>query len=437
MARTINKLSAVEVVKKSEPGDYGDGGGLYLQVSKSTSKNAAQGDVTKSWLFRFMLAGKARYMGLGDVQTFSLKEARDRARAARQLVADGKDPIEERRERTAALRAADAKRITFKQASERYITANSAGWKNAKHGEQWKNTLETYAYPVVGDLPVEKVDDGHISQILDPIWTTKNETANRVRGRIENILDWARVKGFRPKHSPNPAVWKGHLDKSYPKPSKVKKVVHQPALPFEELPAFVVRLRANASISARALEFAILTAARTGAVIGAKWVEIDFAEKVWTVPASRAGTKLGGDNKREHRVPLCERALEILQTVPREKDNEHLFAGGRLGKGLSDMAMNELMKGFGALPSDTPGRQPVPHGFRSTFKDWAKERTNFADDISEAALAHVISDKTQSAYERRDKFEKRRKLMAAWARFAAQAPASGGNVVVLAMAAKV
>ncbi|TRC91135.1 DUF4102 domain-containing protein [Mesorhizobium sp. WSM4310] len=421
MARTINKLSAVEVVKKTKPGLYGDGGGLYLQVAKSTSKKAGEGDVTKSWLFRFMLAGKPRYMGLGDAQTFNLKEARERAREARQKVTDGIDPIEQRNERKAALRAEDAKRITFKQASERYIAAHSPGWKNAKHADQWKNTLETYAYPVMGDLPVEKVDDGHISQILDPIWTTKNETANRVRGRIENILDWARVKGFRPKHSPNPAVWKGHLDKSYPKPSKVKKVVHQPALPFEELPAFMARLRANVGISARALEFAILTAARTGAVIGARWDEIDFTEKVWTVPASRAGTKLGDDRKREHRVPLSDRALEILQTVPREKDNEHVFAGGRRGKALSNMAMNELMKGFGELPSDTPGRQPVPHGFRSTFKDWAKERTNFADDISEAALAHVISDKTQSAYERRDKFEKRRKLMAAWAAFAATA----------------
>ncbi|TIR28288.1 MAG: DUF4102 domain-containing protein [Mesorhizobium sp.] len=419
MAKSINKLSAIEVAKKSKPGMYSDGDGLYLQVAKSTSKAAKPGDVTKSWLFRYMLAGKARYMGLGDIRTFNLKEAREKAREARQKVKDGKDPIEERRERTAALRADDARRITFKQASERYIAAQKAGWKNAKHAEQWKNTLETYAWPVIGDLDVAKVEDGHISQILDPIWATKNETATRIRGRIESILDWARVKGFRPKHSDNPARWKGHLDKLLPKPSKVKKVKPQPALPYTALPSFMEKLLGMSSISARALEFTILTAARTQAITGATLEEIDFEAKLWTVPGSRQGTKLNDDN-REHRVPLCDRAIEILRTTPREKDNPHLFTGGKPGKGLSTAAMAELLKGFD-LPSDTPGRQPVVHGFRSTFRDWAAEQTAYPNEMLEMALAHTVSDKTEAAYRRGDMMEKRRRLMNDWAGFAATA----------------
>ncbi|MER8524818.1 integrase arm-type DNA-binding domain-containing protein [Mesorhizobium sp. M1272] len=419
MARSINKLSAVEVAKKLKPGTYGDGGGLYLQVAKSTAKGAQDGDVTKAWLFRFMLAGKARYMGLGDIQTFNLKEARERARAARQLIVDGKDPIEDRRERTAALRADDAKRITFKQACERYIAAQKAGWKNAKHADQWRNTLATYAWPFIGDLPVAKVETAHIHQILDPIWNTKTETASRVRGRVESVLDWATVRGFRPKGD-NPARWRGHLDKALPARAKVAKVQHHAAMPYTDLPAFMARLRAMDSISARALEFTILTAVRTGEAIGATEGEIDFANKLWTIPGERMKAH------RAHRVPLSDRAIQILKGVPREAGSPYLFPGARKGKPLSNMAMLELLRGMDGIESLTV------HGFRSTFRDWAAERSNFPREIAEAALAHVLSDKTEAAYQRGDMLEKRRKLMTAWASFASAPPAGRENVLPIA-----
>ncbi|ESX48810.1 integrase arm-type DNA-binding domain-containing protein [Mesorhizobium sp. C416B] len=401
MARSINKLSAVEVAKKAKPGTYGDGGGLYLQVAKSTAKGAQEGAITKSWLFRFMLAGKARYMGLGDVQTFNLKEARERARAARQLVSDGKDPIEDRRERTAALRADDAKRITFKQASERYIAAQKAGWKNAKHADQWQNTLATYAFPVIGDLPVAKVDTAHVMQILEPIWTTKTETATRVRGRVELVLDWAKARHYR--GGDNPARWRGHLDKLLPARSKVAKVEHHAAMPYADLPAFMAQLRSMDSISARALEFTILTAVRTGEAIGVMEGEVDFANKLWTIPAVRMKAD------RPHRVPLSDRAIEILKGVPREAESPYLFPGARKGKPLSNMAMLELLRGMEGMEGLTV------HGFRSTFRDWAAERSNFPREIAEAALAHVLTDKTEAAYQRGDMLEKRRRLMTAWA----------------------
>ncbi|RWC25943.1 MAG: site-specific integrase [Mesorhizobium sp.] len=404
MPRTINKLSAVEVAKKSEAGVYGDGGGLYLQVAKSTSKTAKDGNVTKSWLFRYMLAGKARYMGLGDVQTFNLKEARERARAARQMVADGKDPIEERRERTATLRADDAKRVTFKQASERYIAAHTAGWKNAKHADQWRNTLAAYAWPIIGDLPVAKVETSHIMQIIEPIWTEKTETASRVRGRVELVLDWAKARHYR--SGDNPARWRGHLDKLLPARSKVAKVQHHEALPYADLPAFMARLRAMDSISARALEFTILNAVRTGEAIGATENEFDFEKKLWTIPAERM--KSG----RPHRVPLSDRAIAILKSVSREADSPFMFPGARKGKPLSNMAMLQLLRGTKEMEGLTV------HGFRSTFRDWAAERSNFQREVAEAALAHVLSDKTEAAYQRGDMLEKRRKLMNAWAKFA-------------------
>ncbi|TPN28364.1 DUF4102 domain-containing protein [Mesorhizobium sp. B2-3-3] len=402
----INKLSAVEVAKKSKPGTYGDGGGLYLQVTKSTSKKASEGEVTKSWLFRFMLAGKARSMGLGDIQTFNLKEARERAREARQKVTDGIDPIEQRneKEKKAAVRAEDAKRVTFKQASERYIAAHKAGWKNAKHAEQWKNTLETYAWPTIGDLPVAKVETAHIMQILEPIWTEKTETASRVRGRVEMVLDWATARHYR--SGDNPARWRGHLDKLLPARSKVAKVEHHAAMPYVELPAFMARLRKMDSISARAVEFTILNAVRTGEAIGAKEGEFDFANKVWTIPAERM--KAG----KPHRVPLSDRAITLLEALPREAGSPYMFAGARPGKPLSNMAMLELLRGMEGIDGLTV------HGFRSTFRDWAAERSNFPREIAEAALAHTVRDKTEASYQRGDMLEKRRRMMTAWAAFA-------------------
>lgn len=413
MARTINKLSPNSVSKATKPGRFADGGGLYLQVSESTSE---EGGVTKSWLFRFMLAGKARQMGLGDVNTFSLKEARERARAARQQVADGIDPIAARQDKKAALRADDAKAVTFQQASERYIKAHAAGWKNAKHGDQWRNTLQTYAWPVVGNLHVGKVDTAHVMQILEPIWSEKAETASRVRGRIESVLDWAKARHFR--SGDNPARWRGHLDKLLPARAKVQKVKHHPAMPYADIPAFMEKLRGMDSISARALEFTILTAVRTGETIGAKEGEIDFAAKVWTIPGERM--KSG----RLHRVPLSDRAIEILQATPKEKGSEYVFPGAIKGKGLSNMAMLELLRGI----DDTL----VVHGFRSSFRDWSAESTNFPREIAEAALAHVLADKTEAAYQRGDLLEKRRRLMTAWAKYCAEKPvARADNVTAL------
>jgi integrase len=404
MAKQINKLSAALVIKATKPGMYGDGNGLYLQVSKWQ---------TKAWILRYQIAGKPRYMGLGSVNDFSLKEARDRARAARQQVADGNDPIEQRKEKKSALRADDAKRITFKDAAERYIKAHQAGWKNAKHGDQWRNTLETYAYSVIGDLPVAKVETAHVVEILEPIWNKKTETASRLRGRVESVLDWAKARHYR--SGDNPARWRGHLDKLLPARSKVQKVKHHPAMPYSAIPGFMERLRGMSSISARALEFTILTGVRTGETIGAKDGEIDCAAKLWTIPGERM------KNGREHRVPLSDRAIEILQATPREKGSDWIFPGARKGKPLSNMAMLELLRGI--------DDSLTVHGFRSTFRDWAAERTSFPRELAEAALAHTLKDKTEAAYQRGDLLEKRRRLMTAWAKYAHEKPAAANNVV--------
>jgi integrase len=411
MMAGIHKLSAAKVAKVTAPGRYGDGGGLWLQVTATETK---QGPSTaKSWLFRYMLYGKARQMGLGPVHTVTLAEARDKARQARALLLEGIDPIDARHGRRADALAEAAKQITFKDAAEKYIAAHRAGWKNEKHGEQWKRTLENYAFPIMGNMAVASVDTAHVLKVLEPIWNTKTETASRVRGRMESVLDWAKARHYR--RGENPARWRGHLDKLLPAKAKVRKVKHHDAMPYGDVPAFVAELRDNDSISARALEFTILTAARTGEVIGARWPEIDLAAKVWTVPAER--TK----SSREHRVPLTERAVEILASLPREEGNDHVFIGARKGKGLSNMAMLELLRGM-------VENGLTVHGFRSSFRDWAGERTNFPREVAEAALAHVLTDKTEAAYRRGDALEKRRQLMTAWTRYCATT-ANGGDVV--------
>lgn len=393
------KLTPLKVARLNEPGRYADGGGLYLQVSQWN---------TKSWLFRYMLNGRARQMGLGSVSTFTLKEARERARAARQLLADGIDPLEARRKALAAERIEAARAITFQEAAQRYIKAHRAGWKNVKHANQWTATLFTYAYPVIGSLPVSAVDTGLVLKVLEPIWTSKPETASRVRGRIESVLDWAAVRGYR--SGDNPARWRGHLDKLLPPKAKVAKVRHQPAMPYAELPAFMAELRENASISAKALEFTILTAVRTGEAIYSRWSEIDLDGRLWIIPAER--TKSG----REHRVPLCDRALEILRSLPQEKGCEFVFPNAN-GTALSNMAMLELLRG------KRPGL--TVHGFRSTFRDWAAEMTNFSREIAEAALGHVLGNKVEAAYQRGDLLDKRRRLMAAWESYCAKPPRNG------------
>jgi len=347
----------------------------------------------------------------------------------------GIDPIEARAAGEAEKRVVAAKTMTFDQCAEAYIKAHRAGWRNAKHAAQWTATLATYASPVFGKLPVHAVDTGLVLKALEPIWTTKPETAGRVRGRIELVLDWAAVRGHR--KGENPARWRGHLDKLLPARSKVRKVEHHPALPFGELPGFLESLRGQEGIAALALEFTILTAARTGETIGAQWDEISEREKLWIIPAERMKAE------RDHRVPLSRRALAIIAEMKKVRDGEFLFPGGKSGKPLTNMAMlalldriNERRAATGQPRWTDPkngNKDVVPHGFRSSFRDWAAERTSFPNEMVEMALAHAVGDKVEAAYRRGDLFEKRRRLMDEWARYCARVPAAA-NVVELGRA---
>jgi integrase len=403
-------LSAVKVAKLKEPGRYGDGGNLWLQVTNTSRKDDDGAPiVTKSWVFRYKLNGKARAMGLGPLELVSLAEARDLAQEARKLLLKGKDPIEERDKArdaaTEAKRIEAARSVTFKHCAEKYLAAHQGSWKNDKHRAQWGSTLSVYAYPEIGALPVSAVDTALVLRILEPIWSTKRETASRLRGRIEVILDWARVAGYR--QGENPARWRGHLDHLLARKSK-RSTRHHPAMAYKDLPAFMQELRTRDSISARALEFTILTAARTGEAIEAKRSEVDREARVWTVPAERM--KAG----RGHRVPLSDRAFAILEALPEIEGCPYLFPSSALfpdgsTRPLSNMAMLELLRGM------RPGL--TVHGFRASFKDWAREQTDHPRDIVEAALAHVIGDKAEAAYVRGDAIAKRRALMDDWAAY--------------------
>jgi integrase len=394
--RESNRLTALKVTRLNRPGRYPDGGGLYLQVSKWR---------TKAWLFRFERDGQERQMGLGPIGIVPLSDARERARAARRLLIDGRDPIEFRNAERAAQRVSAAKGISFAQCGEAYIKAHSASWRNEKHRAQWTSTLKHYAYPVLGKLPVAAIDTALVLKVIEPIWNEKTETANRVRGRIETILDWARARGYR--SGDNPARWRGHLDQVLPRKSRVAPTKHRPALPYAEIPEFMQKLRARDSLSARALEFLILTAARTNEVIGARWREIDVKDKLWTVPSTRI------KSKREHRVPLSARALAIVREAGAGEPNDFVFAGSG-DKALSNMAMLELVRGMHA-------RGIVVHGFRSSFKDWAAETTHHENIVTEMALAHVVSDATEAAYRRGELMLKRRALMEDWAEYCTSA----------------
>jgi integrase len=402
--------TALEVAKCRTPGTWRVSRNLYLQVEPAGD---GQG-ITKSWICRYMLDGRARSMGLGPSELVSLGEARDRAVAARKLLLDGIDPIEARNAERLQAKLAAASTMTFKECGKAYIAAHETGWRNAKHRQQWRNTLDTYVYPLIGALPVQAIDTALVMKILEPIWTAKPETAGRVRGRIESILDWAKVRQFR--SGDNPARWRGHLDKLLPQKRKIHKVRHQPAMPYRDVPAFMAELRRQTSTSARALEFTVLAAVRTGETTGATWPEIDRAAKIWTIPARRIKAE------RDHRVPLSDRALAILDDLPREKGNDHVFIGGRTGRGLSDMAMLELLRGMA-------GDSYTVHGFRSSFRDWAAEQTNYPRELAEVELAHALKDKTEAAYQRGDLLEKRRRMMNAWARYGASLAHADGAVV--------
>jgi integrase len=401
--------------KNAAVGFWCDGGGLYLSV-----KSLKDGEgVGRSWIFRYRRAGRLRDLGLGPMSTVGLAAARERARVARQKLLDGIDPIEERRAARVAAAVSAARAMTFEQCAESYIEANRAGWKNAKHADQWRATLLTYVYPVIGALPVDAVEDVHILKILQPIWNTKTETASRVRGRSEKVLDRAKALKLR-SAGENPARWTGHLDQLLPKRSQVAPVEHHKALPYAELPQFMTELRRLDSISARALEFTILTAARTGDVIGATWGEIDRKGGLWTVPAARLKGKKGA-RMRDHVVPLSDRALEIIDGL-RQGPSEYLFANDD-GSPLSNMAMLECLRGLRA--------GLTVHGLRSTFKDWASEMTAFPNELSEMALSHAVADKVEAAYRRGDMREKRRRLMEDWSTFANRPPSSASKIVPL------
>lgn len=418
--RSSGRLTVPKVAKLVQPGRYGDGGNLWLQITDTgRTNNDGKRVVSKSWLFRYQFnGGKSRQMGLGPVALVSLAEARELALAARKELLKGVDPIEARKAARAAVVLAEARGITFEQAAERYVSAHEGGWRNAKHRAQWRATLTTYGYPILGHLSVASVDTALVLKVLEQecsarrgrpdskgsLWASRPETASRLRGRIEAVLDWAAARNYR--QGENPARWRGHLAKILPARGKVRRVRHQPAMAYADAPAFVAELRRLPFVSARALEFTILTAARTGEVIGASWPEIDLVSRVWTVPEQR--TKTG----RKHRVPLSDRALQILQEAPGEEGEPagFLFVGARKGKPLSNMAMLELLRGM-------RGKGPTVHGFRSAFRDWAAERTNYPREVAEAALAHMVGDKVEAAYRRGDLFEKRRRLMRDWAKF--------------------
>jgi integrase len=409
--RALNKLTTLGVKHLNKPGLHGDGGGLYLQISETGAK---------SWIFRFMIGGRAREMGLGSVSTFTLAEARERARLQRQLLADGVDPIEHRKAKQAETELAKAQTVAFEDCAKRYIDAHKSGWKSGKHADQWTSTLRTWAYPIIGKLSVGGITTTLVMKVLQqPVgngpdaptfWNARTETASRVRGRIEKVLDWARAQKMR--DGENPARWKGLLENLLPARSQVSPVEHRKALPYADIPKFMAELRRRDSVSARALEFTVLTAARTGDTIGAKRSEIDDKSRTWTVPAARLKGRRGA-RRRDHVVPLSDRAIEILDDLGQDAD--YLFANEN-GDPLSNMAMLELLQGMGF------GEDLTVHGFRSTFKDWCAEQTAYPNEMSEMALAHTVSDKVEAAYRRGDMRERRRRLMTDWARYCASPP---------------
>lgn len=393
MPKIAKELSALQVSRLTESGHHAVGGvtGLYLYITPTGAR---------SWVLRTLIAGKRRHMGLGAFPSVTLAMAREKARAARSEVEAGVDPIAARIEVVKKLKEENLNAVTFESAAKAYIDAHGDTWKNPKHRAQWSATLATYAFPVIGSLQTAHVTQAHVLAVLEPIWKTKNETAARLRGRIEAVLDWATVRGYR--EGENPARWKGRLDKLLPAPAKIQKTVHRKALPIDAVPQFMRDLRDKEGVTARALEFVVLTAARSGEVRGATWGEIDLDAAVWVVPGDRM--KAG----REHRVPLCTQAVELLKKMPRFVGNEHIFPSPR-GKALSDMALLTIMR---RMKVDA-----VPHGFRSTFRDWVGERTDYPRELAEQALAHTLVNKVEAAYRRGDALEKRRTMMQEWGDF--------------------
>jgi integrase len=402
MPKKAKDLSALEVSRLTAPGHYAVGGvaGLYLYVLDTGAR---------SWVLRTMVGTKRRHMGLGGYPDVPLAQAREKARAAKAEVDQGVDPIGKRIEQASQLKAQQATHKTFEEAAKAYIETHEKTWKNPKHRAQWGNTLKTYAYPYIGSLLVKDIDQEHVLKVLEPIWTTKTETATRLRGRIESVLDWATTRKYR--SGENPARWRGHLQKLLAAPSKIQEVVNHKAVPYEDMAQFMADLRTREGLAARALEFAILCASRSGEVRGALWSEIDQEKAIWIIPAERM--KAG----KEHRVPLSAPAVKLLEALPRSDNSDLVFVGSN-DKPLSDMALTAVMR---RMEVDA-----VPHGFRSTFRDWAGDCTNHPKDVAEFALAHTLSSKVEAAYRRGDALEKRRQMMEDWANYC-ERPAGDTN----------
>jgi integrase len=415
----ILSAKAVEaILRGKKPGRHAVGPqGLYLQIT---------GAAGRSWIYRYQRDGKQRHMGLGSagLDGLTLEEAREEASKQRHLHRRRVDPLASRNAADLAGKIETARGTTFRECADRYIEAHKASWKNPIHRKQWSSTLEAYVYPVFGDLPVSEIDTVLVLKAVEPIWSTKSETASRVRGRIESILNWARARNYR--EGDNPARWRGHLDKLLPDKASVAPVKHHAALPYGELHTLMSELRKRHSVSARALEFTILTAGRTNETIGALWTEFNLQDRLWTIPKERMKGRRGS-RKSDHVVPLSEPALALLAVQP--TDGPFVFAGGKAGRGLSNAAMDQLLKGMGYGPD-----RATVHGFRSTFKDWCSDQTDYPNEMSEMALSHTVSDKVEAAYRRGNMLEKRRRLMADWAAFCAGSrhsatvlPMSGGS----------
>lgn len=407
------KLTQLQVDKQKAKGVYPDGAGLYLNVTIGGSK---------SWLYRYMLTGKQHWMGLGSYPDVSLAEAREKAADARKLTRQNIDPLAEKRQATSIIRASIAKAMSFDKASEQFIDAHKAGWKNAKHVDQWRNTLATYASPIIGNLDVSLIETAHIMRILEKnnFWNEKTETAHRVRGRIESVLDWATARKYR--SGENPARWKGHLDKLLPARTKVKKTEHHAALPWEEIGVFMADLRKQEGIAAKAVEFTILTAARSGEIRGVTWEEIDLNAGVWIVPADRMKAK------KEHRIPLSTKAITLLTEQKKLFPEGFVFPGAKEGKPLSDMSLTAVLRRM-------ERNEVTVHGFRSTFRDWAAESTAYPGEMVEMSLAHTIGNKVEAAYRRGDMFEKRRRLMQDWSDYCDRKDSTADNVIPINSAA--
>lgn len=403
MGKQSRKLTALEVSRLKETGKHSVGEGLYLQISKTGSK---------SWLFRYSYNGKSKWMGLGPAHIVTLAEARSKMIILKKDLVSGEDPLLKKREKQKQSKLAEAKSITFDDCAKQYIEAHKPSWKNKKHISQWENTIKTYASPIIGGLPIAEIDLPLVLKVLRPIWYDKTETASRLRGRLERILSWAAVQGYRP--SDNPAAWRGHLDQLLPKRAKVQKTQHFKAMPYDEVSSLIHQLRDMNGTSIRALEFLILTATRTSETLKATWNEINWNEHSWEIPAERM--KAG----KIHKVPLSSKAYEILLEMQKNSTCDYIFPGKIKGKPLSNMALLTVLRRL--------GHKVTTHGFRSSFSDWASEETNFSSQVIEMALAHTIKNKVEAAYRRGDQYFKRVKLMETWAQYCASLDTKKGMI---------